>query len=67
MNYNTEEQAWYAIKDGESIKLSSFEDGKYLVHLPNQTIEINELTSQEEGLNMIHQAMFFSNEMIAVK
>jgi len=67
LNYNSEEQAWYAIKGDEEIKLSSFEDGKYLVHLPSQTVEINEFTSQEEGINQLHQAMFFNNAMMAVK
>lgn len=67
LNYNIDEQAWYAVKDGESTKLSSFEDGKYLVHLPSQTIEIDAMTSQEEGLNKVNQAMFFEGTMMAVK
>ncbi len=68
LNYNVEEQAWYAVKDGENIKLSSFEDGKYLVHLPNQTIEIDQMTSQEEGVLMLNHAMFQNaRTMMAVK
>lgn len=67
LNYNADEQAWYAVKDGESTKLSSFEDGKYLVHLPTQTVEIDAMTSQEEGLNKVNQAMFFEGTMMAVK
>lgn len=65
LNYNVEEQAWYANKDGESIKLSSFEDGKYLVHLPSQTVEIDEMTSRQEGIYMINEAMFMDNTMMA--
>jgi len=58
LNYNVDEQAWYAVKDGENIKLSSIEDGKYLVYLPNQTVKIDQLTSQEEGVLMLNHAMF---------
>ncbi len=67
LNYNEEEQAWYANKDGENIKLSSFEDGKYLVYLPNETVEIDAVTSQQEGLNKINHAVFFSQTMMAAK
>lgn len=65
LNYVETEQAWYAVKDGEKIKLSSFEDGKYLVHLPNQIIEIDAMTSQQEGINKINQAIFFENTLMA--
>lgn len=67
LNYIETEKAWYAVKDGEQIKLSSFEDGKYLVHLPSQTIEIDAMTSQQEGLSKLNQAMFFEGTMMAVK
>lgn len=68
LNYNVNEQAWYAVKDGENIKLSSFEDGKYLVYLPSQTIEIDQMTSQEEGILMLNHAMFQNGKtMMAVK
>src|SRR5699024_4124409 len=68
LSYNVEEQAWYAVKDEENIKLSSFEDGKYLVFLPNKTVEIDEMTSQEEGILMLNHAMFHNGKtMMAIR
>lgn len=55
--YNPEEQTWYAHKlDGEIIKLSSFEDGFYIVYMPDgQEVKIDPTTSREEGLALLNQ------------
>ncbi|UZO81606.1 DUF3332 domain-containing protein [Aquimarina sp. ERC-38] len=53
--YKPSEKSWNAVKaDGEIIKLSSFEEGFYVMHLPNgEQIKMDALTSREEGLAMI--------------
>jgi len=53
--YKPDEKSWNAIKpNGEIIKLSSFEDGFYLVYLPDgKEVRINAMQSREEGLAQI--------------
>lgn len=53
--YRPGEKSWNAIKpNGEIIKLSSFEDGFYLVYLPDgKEVRINAMQSREEGLAQI--------------
>lgn len=50
--YKPDEKSWNAIKpSGEMIKLSSFEEGFYLVYLPDgKKVKINPLESREQGL-----------------
>jgi len=52
LEYNPQEKSWNAIKpNGEVIKLSSFEEGFYIVYMPNgKEIKINALSSKEDGL-----------------
>ena len=53
--YSPTNKSWSAIKpNGEVIKLSSFENGFYVMHLPNgDTVKIDPMTSRSEGLAMI--------------
>lgn len=53
--YKPDEKSWNAIKpSGEIIKLSSFEDGFYLVYLPDgKEVRINAMQSREDGLAQI--------------
>ncbi len=55
--YIPQEQTWYAHKlDGEVIKLSSFEDGFYIVYLPEgQEVKIDPTAPREEGLALLNQ------------
>ncbi|MFS4415919.1 DUF3332 domain-containing protein [Maribacter sp. 2307ULW6-5] len=57
MMYWPESQSWNAVKDnGDVIKLSSFEQGMFLVHLPNgEVVEIDPLLSRQEGLAQLRQ------------
>jgi len=54
--YSPSEKSWSAIKpSGEVIKLSSFEDGFYVVHLPNgEEVKIDPTTPRNEGLAMLN-------------
>lgn len=55
--YKPDERSWNAIKpSGEMIRLSSFEEGFYLVYLPNgEQIRINPADTREEGLARIEK------------
>lgn len=55
--YKPSEKSWNAIKpNGEVIKLSSFEEGFYVVHMPDgEEIRIDPNTPKTEGLAMIQQ------------
>lgn len=57
--YSPEEKSWSAIKaDGEVIKLSSFEDGFYIVYTPDgQEIKIDATATKEEGLALLNQGV----------
>ncbi|GAA4271973.1 DUF3332 domain-containing protein [Aquimarina gracilis] len=53
--YSPSQKSWSAIKsNGEVIKLSSFEDGFYVVHLPDGTnIKIDPMATRDEGLALL--------------
>ncbi len=55
--YTPEDQSWNAIKtNGEVIKLASFEEGFYIVYLPNgEEVKINAMESQEQGLALLSE------------
>ncbi|MBW2960372.1 DUF3332 domain-containing protein [Mesonia aestuariivivens] len=64
--YNPSEKSWTAIKEnGEEIKLSSFKDGMYIVHLPNKDVQVDPTTSRETGLAMLESHMY-ANECEAL-
>ncbi len=65
--YNPEEKSWTAVKnDGEKIKLSSFKDGMYIVHLPNKDVEIDSTASKQSGLAIIDSHMYNSECGLAI-
>ncbi|MBP2830735.1 DUF3332 domain-containing protein [Aquimarina sp. U1-2] len=55
--YSPSHKSWSAIKaNGEVIKLSSFEDGFYVVHMPDGgKVKIDPNSSQSEGLALLNQ------------
>lgn len=55
--YKPSEKSWNAVRpNGEIIKLSSFEEGFYIVYMPNgKEVKINALSSKEEGLAQIKE------------
>ncbi|RTE54528.1 DUF3332 domain-containing protein [Arenibacter aquaticus] len=67
--YKPHEKSWNAIRpSGEIIKLSSFEDGFYLVHTPDgEGIKIDPMQTKEEGLALVkeHALCFDQNSRVA--
>lgn len=57
MFYKPGEKSWNAIRpDGEIIKLSSMEEGFYIVYLPNgKEVRLNADTQREEGLALLQE------------
>lgn len=55
--YKPGEKSWNAVRpNGEIIKLSSFEEGFYIVYMPNgKEVKINPLESRDQGLAMINE------------
>lgn len=52
--YEPEDKSWNAVKDGEKIKLSSFEEGFYIVYLPDgEKVRIHENTSKVDGMAIL--------------
>ena len=68
--YKPSEKSWNAIRpNGEIIKLSSFEEGFYIVYMPNgKEVKINPLSSKEEGLAQIKEQTdcYYLEGMLAV-
>lgn len=58
--YTPENKTWNAkTEDGELIKLSSMEDGFYMVYLPNgEKVKMDPTTSQEDGLAILNSKLF---------
>ena len=67
--YKPDEKSWNAIRpNGEIIKLSSFEEGFYIVYMPDGTeVKINPLDSREEGLAILkeNKLCYYSEGMLA--
>lgn len=67
--YKPDEKSWNAIRpNGEVIKLSSFEEGFYIVYMPDGTqVKINPLDSKEEGLAILkeNKLCYYSEGMLA--
>lgn len=55
--YKPDEKSWNAIRpDGEIIKLSSFEEGFYLVYLPDgREVRIDAMQTREGGLTQLEE------------
>jgi hypothetical protein len=67
--YKPDEKSWNAIRpDGEIIKLSSFEDGFYLVYLPDgKKVKIDALQPRAQGLALLeqHKENYYLHTMLA--
>jgi hypothetical protein len=67
--YKPDEKSWNAIKpDGQIIKLSAFEEGFYLVYLPEgDPVKIHPGTTREQGLAKIqsHSDAYYLKTMLA--
>ncbi|GLU43505.1 DUF3332 domain-containing protein [Allomuricauda sp. NBRC 101325] len=67
--YKPSEKSWNAIKpNGEIIKLSSFEEGFYIVYLPNgEEIKIDPMSTREEGIAILkeHKACYYQDALLA--
>lgn len=67
--YKPDEKSWNAIRpNGEMIKLSSFEEGFYIVYMPNgEQIKINPMNNREEGLAILkeHKACYYGEALLA--
>ena len=67
--YKPDEKSWNAVRpNGEIIKLSSFEEGFYIVYMPNGTeVKINPMDSREEGLAILkeNKLCYYSEGLLA--
>jgi hypothetical protein len=53
--FDPSDNSWNAVKDGQKIKLSSYEEGFYIVYLPNgENVRIKHGVSKEEGLAVLN-------------
>jgi len=53
--YEPADKSWNAVKDGEKIKLTSYEEGFHIVYLPNgEEVRIHESTSRYQGLALLN-------------
>lgn len=53
--YEPSDKSWNAVKDGEKIKLSSYEEGFYIVYLPNgEEVRIDQNATKQEGLALLN-------------
>lgn len=52
--YEPSDRSWNAVKDGQEIKLSSYEEGMYIVYMPNgEEVRIQHDATKEEALALI--------------
>ena len=67
--YKPDEKSWNAIRpNGEMIKLSSFEEGFYIVYMPNgEKIKIDPMNNREEGLAILkeYKACYYGEALLA--
>lgn len=58
--YTPENKTWNAkLQDGELIKLSSMEEGFYMVYLPNgEKVKMDPTTTQKEGMAILNSKIF---------
>ena len=55
--YKPSEKSWNAIRpNGEVIKLASFEEGFYIVYMPNgKEVKVNSMNTRDEGLAVLKE------------
>ncbi|WP_036380368.1 DUF3332 domain-containing protein [Muricauda sp. MAR_2010_75] len=67
--YKPDEKSWNAIRpNGEIIKLSSFEEGFYIVYMPNgEKVKIDPMSTREEGLAILQEnkTCYYSESLLA--
>jgi len=67
--YKPGERSWNAVRpNGEVIKLSSFEEGFYIVYMPNgKEVKIDGMSTREEGLALLkeHTDCYYLDGMLA--
>lgn len=67
--YKPDEKSWNAVRpNGEIIKLSSFEEGFYIVYMPNgEQIKIDPMDTREEGLAILQESKtcYYSESLLA--
>lgn len=67
--YKPDEKSWNAIRpNGEIIKLSSFEEGFYIVYMPNgEEVKIDPMSTREEGLAILQEnkTCYYSQGLLA--
>lgn len=56
--YEPADNSWNAVKDGEKIKLTSYEEGFHIVYLPNgEEVRIHQSTPRAEGLGILNSSI----------
>ncbi|WP_375325657.1 DUF3332 domain-containing protein [Flagellimonas sp. GZD32] len=67
--YKPSEKSWNAVRpNGEIIKLSSFEEGFYIVYMPNgEQVKIDPMSTREEGLAILkeHKTCYYQEALLA--
>lgn len=67
--YKPDEKSWNAVRpNGEIIKLSSFEEGFYIVYMPNgEQVKIDPMSTREEGLAILQESKtcYYSESLLA--
>ncbi|SRR5690554_282110 len=65
--YEPEDKSWNAVKDGQKIKLTSYEEGFHIVYMPNgQEVRIHENTTKNDGLDILNSRIaLYEDSMLA--
>ncbi len=67
--YKPDEKSWNAVRpNGEIIKLSSFEEGFYIVYMPNgEQVKIDPMSTRQEGLAILQESKscYYSESLLA--
>lgn len=67
--YKPDEKSWNAVRpNGEIIKLSSFEEGFYIVYMPNgEQVKIDPMSTRQEGLTILQEnkTCYYSESLLA--
>ncbi len=67
--YKPDEKSWNAVRpNGEIIKLSSFEEGFYIVYMPNgEQVKIDPMSTRQEGLAILQEnkTCYYSESLLA--
>lgn len=67
--YKPDEKSWNAVRpNGEIIKLSSFEEGFYIVYMPNgEQVKIDPMSTRQDGLAILQESKscYYSESLLA--